>query len=258
MSILLTGDYHTHTPYSHGENTVEENVFRAKELGLKEVGITDHGLSHVAFGLRKRKINEYIAECRAAQEKYGVKVLVGLEANIRGKSGKSDLTEKEYELFDLYLCGKHTFIWYDTFVDMCMYGGGNLLSDKLSKNKKLIEYNTKAYIEAIKNNPIDAITHLNYRCPCDTLEVAKCAADYGTYLELNSKKQHLSDEQLGEIFVKTDVRFIIDSDAHSAKRVGDIALVEEQLSRLQFSMDRIDNVEGRTPNFRFTEYKKQK
>ena len=258
MSIVLTGDYHTHTPYSHGENTVEENVVRAKELGLKEVGITDHGISHVAFGLRRKKINAYIAECRAAQEKHGIKVLVGLEANIRGKSGKCDLTEKEYEFFDLYLCGKHTFIWYDTFGDMCRYGVGNLFSDKRSDCKKLIDYNTKAYIAAIRNNPIDAVTHLNYRCPCDTLEVAKCAADHGTYLELNSKKQHLSDEQLGEIFVKTDVRFIINSDAHSAQRVGDTALVDEQLSRLQFPMERIDNVNGRTPNFRFTAYKQQK
>ena len=35
--MILTADYHTHTPYSHGKNTVFENVARAKELGLKSV-----------------------------------------------------------------------------------------------------------------------------------------------------------------------------------------------------------------------------
>ena len=46
--MILTADYHTHTPYSHGKNTVEENVARAKEIGLKQIAITDHGFSHVA------------------------------------------------------------------------------------------------------------------------------------------------------------------------------------------------------------------
>ena len=32
--MILTGDYHTHTPYSHGKNTVEENALAAKEKGL--------------------------------------------------------------------------------------------------------------------------------------------------------------------------------------------------------------------------------
>ena len=68
--MILTGDYHTHTPYSHGENTIEENVAWAKEIGLKEIGISDHGFSHVAFGLSRKKVQAYRAECKAAEEKY--------------------------------------------------------------------------------------------------------------------------------------------------------------------------------------------
>jgi histidinol phosphatase-like PHP family hydrolase len=56
---------------------------------------------------------------------------------------------------------------------------------------------------------------------------------------------------------KTDVRYIINSDAHSAARIGDTKRVEEQLARLEnFPMDRIDNIDGRFPNFRFAEFKK--
>jgi histidinol phosphatase-like PHP family hydrolase len=87
--------------------------------------------------------------------------------------------------------------------------------------------------------------------------VAKAAADYGTYLELNTKKTHFTDEELIEMVEKTSVRFVIDSDAHSAGRVGDTKLVEEQLKRINFPMDRIDNIEGRLPNFRFAEFKKR-
>lgn len=257
--MILTGDYHTHTPYSHGENTIEENAAKAKQLGLKEIGISDHGYSHLAFGLSRKKIEDYKAECRAASEKYGVKVLVGIESNICGISGKADLTEKDYEDFDIYLCGNHVVVRYETISDFALYGWGNFLSGKLHRKptSKQLERNTKAYIHAIKNNPIDAITHLNFRCPSNALEVAKCASDYGTYLELNSKKVHLTDEELSDIVAKTSARFIIDSDAHSASRVGDMKIVEEQLARINFPLDRIDNIDGRTPVFRFTEFKKR-
>ncbi len=256
--MILTGDYHTHTPYSHGKNTVEENAARAKELGLKQLGISDHGFSHLAFGIRRKQVAAYRAEAMAAREKYGIDVLVGIEANIRGIDGKADLTEKDYENFDIYFCGKHVFIAYDKFADYFRYFLANFFTDKLKKkpSKKLITRNTKAYINTIKNNPIDTITHLNYLSPSNALEVAKCAADYGTYIELNAKKTHLTDEELCEIVQKTSVRFLIGSDAHSANRVGEIKLVEEQLKRIDFPLCRIDNIDGRLPNFRFAEFKK--
>ena len=257
--MILTGDYHTHTPYSHGKNTVDENVRAANALGLCQLGIADHGFSHITFGLRRKKLVSYRAECQEAAKKYGIDVLVGIEANICGEGGKTDLTERDFEQFDLYLCGKHVFISYDKISDIVGYGMGNYFTDKLGKkpSASLLQRNTNAYINTIKNNPIDAVTHLNYHCPANALEVAKCAADYGTYIELNSKKTHLTDEELGTIVAKTSARFIINSDAHSASRVGDTKTVAEQLIRVNFPMDRIDNIDGRFPSFRFAEHKRR-
>ncbi len=258
--MLLTGDYHTHTPYSHGKNTVEENARAAKERGLRQIAISDHGFSHIAFGLRRRKLNEYIAECKKASKQLGIDVLVGIESNIRGVEGKADLKESDFENFDVYLCGTHVFVAYDGAANLFRYGCGNFCSRKLFKKipSSMVKRNTAAYIHTIKNNPIDAVTHLNYQCKSDSLEVAKCAADYGTYIELNSKKCHLTDEELNEIVQKTSARFIINSDAHSAERVGDTKIVEEQLLRINFPMERIDNIDGRLPDFRFANFKKNR
>ena len=258
--MILTGDYHTHSPYSHGKNTIAENAEQAKALGLKQLGISDHGFSHITYGVRRKEILAYCAECAAAAKEYGLDVLVGIEANICGVEGQTDLKEKDYDNFDIFLCGKHVFVKYVGLRNTFGYGGKNLLFGKDGKapSKKLLDRNTKAYINTIKKNPIDALTHINYCCPSDALEVAKCAADYGTYIELNSKKTHLTDEELTEIVQKTSARFIIDSDAHSADRVGEIRLVEEQLKRIEFPMDRIDNIDGRYPTFRFAEYKKHR
>lgn len=257
--MILTADYHTHTPYSHGKNTVLENVARAKELGLKQIGISDHGFSHLTFGIKRKKVPFLKNDCALAEKEYGVKVLVGVEANILGESGKTDLKESDFENFDLFICGKHVMVSYASFGDFWHYFLGNLNVDKLhlKPSKKLIERNTRAYINMIKKNPVDIVSHVGFLCPADVKEVAKCAADYGTYIELNSKKQHLSDEELISL-LDTKARFVIDSDAHSASRVGDTLLVDEQLKRVNFPLDRIDNIDGRLPDFRFARYKKEK
>ena len=259
LDMILTADYHTHSPYSHGKNTIFENAEQAKKIGLKAIAISDHGFTHLAYGIKRREMDSFMAECREAEEKLGIRVLRGIEGNVGGVCGRGDLTEKDYENFDVYLCGYHLTTIYQHASDFFVNGLGNILrnSFNLPASKTLYRRNTVAYIETIKKNPIDILTHLAFQCPCDTLEVAKCATDHGTYIELNSKKSHLSDEQLMEIVAKTDARFVIDSDAHSADRVGDTALVEEQLARVGFPMERIDNIEGREPTFRFTEFKKR-
>ncbi len=197
--MILTADYHTHTPFSHGKNTVLENAEAAQKAGLKEIAITDHGYTHVIFGLRRRKIQEYRAQCEEASKKTGVNVLVGIEANVLGEDGYSDLKESDYEDFDVYLCGTHISVWYKPFIpQLFKFCGRNFLTEKLHLNHsdKLVAYNTKAYANTIKRNPIDVLTHVNYLCKCNSLEVARVAADYGTYLELNSKKSHFTDEEL--------------------------------------------------------------
>ncbi len=258
--MILTADFHTHTPYSHGKNTIAENAEQAKKLGMQAVAITDHGFLHLAHGMKRKDVAVFEAECKAAEEALGIRVLRGMEANVGGVRGRCDLTEADYEHFDVYLCGFHMTTIYNRVGDVVFNGWGNILHKRLGipTSKYLIKRNTKAYLETLKKHPIDILTHLAFQCDCDTLEVAKCAADLGTYIELNGKKSHLSDEQLMEIVAKTDARFVLDSDAHSANRVGDVKIVEEQLARLDFPMDRIDNIDGRFPTFRFNEYKKRR
>lgn len=258
--MLLTGDYHTHTPYSHGKNTVDENAGQAKAIGLKEIAITDHGFRHVIYDLRRKDVPKLRQECINAQEKHGVKVLTGVEANILGPSGKTDFKVSDYDNFDIFLCGYHVLIFYQNLWRYLSYGMPNYFISVLFKSstKAQIKRNTKAYVNAVKNNPIDVLTHVGFCSPADALEVAKCAADYGTYLELSSKKQHFTDEQLCDIVAKTSARFVINSDAHSADRVGDTVLIEKQLARVHFPMDRIDNIDGRTPTFRLAQLKNGK
>ena len=257
--MRLTGDYHTHTTYSHGKGTVFENARRAQEIGLRELAVTDHGFGQMAFGLRHKRLPSLIRDCRAAEKETGVRVLVGVEANLLGESGLTDLCERDYPYFDVFLMGIHRFVRFKPFCT----GMWNIFFmnwwysvRKKEGSDRLMRYNTKALINSIQKYPLDAITHLNYLSFCDVTEVAKAARDYGTYIELNTKKVHLQDDELAAV-CDTGVRFIIDSDAHTPERVGETSLIEQQLARVQIPEDRIDNINGRTPKFRFQEYKER-
>ena len=254
--MILTADYHTHTPYSHGKNTVLENAMAAKELGLKEIGITDHGFNHLLFGLKRRNLPDLRNEIEEAKKLTGVNVLMGMESNLISNDGSTDMKESDLEYFDLYLCGIHEVLKYKSFSDMYNIMLKNYFAYKFGKkpSQKIIDNTTKAYINAIKNNPIDILTHINYKCCCNLEEVAKCCADYGTYIEINTKKRHVSAEELN-LMASTGVRFVIDSDAHSKDRVGDTKIAEEIFSNASIPLEQIDNIDGRLPDFRFREYK---
>ena len=254
--MVLTGDYHTHTVFSHGKGKIIDNAIMAKQKGLKELGISDHGFAHPVFGLSASKISKMQTLCKEASEKTGVKVLLGIESNIIGTDGTVDLKEKNYKNFDFFLAGIHKFVMYK-FKTAFKLGLPDVFYSYLKKKeipKSLIKENTKTFINVIKNNPVDVITHLNFCCFADVNEVTKVASEYGTYIELNAKKTHLTDEEI-YIAYQNGAKFIVNSDAHSPMRVGDIALVEEILKRVNIPLDAIVNVEGKTPDFRFAKFK---
>ena len=257
--MILTADYHTHTPYSHGKNTVLENAQAAKKLNLKQIAITDHGFNHLLFGLKRKVLPDLLAEIEEAEKFTGVKVLMGMESNLISIDGETDMKQSDLRFFDIYLCGIHEVLRYKSFSDMYKILIKNYSAYKLGRrpSDKVIENTTKAYINIIKNNPIDIITHINFKCCCNLEEVAKCCADYGTYIEINTKKRHVSADELN-MMAATGVRFVIDSDAHSAGRVGDTKIAEEILAQASVPLEQIDNIDGRLPKFRFAEYKAEK
>lgn len=254
--MKLTADYHTHTTFSHGKGSVLDNALSAEKKGLTEIGISDHGFAHPAFGLRRRKLPRLKAECIAATEKTGVKVFAGIESNIIGSDGTVDLKDKYYDYFDIFLAGLHKFVLFKpgTFFSVSLPDITATYLKKKEVSESLIKRNTKTFINVVKNNPVDVITHLNFFCFADVKEVGKACADYGTYIELNSKKVHLNDFEIEEL-LKTDVKFVIDSDAHTPDRVGEISLVEKMIQRTGFPIERIMNVDGRLPDFRFAKFK---
>lgn len=256
--MILSADYHTHTTFSHGKGSILDNATEAKARGLKVLAITDHGYGHRAYGIRHKKVPVMKELCDNASKKTGVKVLLGVESNILGVSGKTDMNVLDYEYMDIYLAGIHKYIKYDALREWYHLLYKNWFYKHFSTPpKSLVDRNTKAYINAIKSNPIDILAHPGYCCFINAYDVARCCEDYGTYFEIDARKTHLQDSEWEEV-LKTNVKFVVDSDAHVPSNVGVIGKAESLIERVNIERDRIVNIDGKLPNyFRFSEYKKK-
>lgn len=248
---MIIGDYHTHTIFSHGKSTIEENVAVAKSLGLSEIAITDHGLNHLAFGLTPKKVEKMRGIIdKINMEQSDINVLLGVEANIVSREGDIDILPNRFGWFDIIVCGYHKVVLGKNLAETVAFIGKNDFLQLLGKaeKRKLVDKNTEILCKAIKKNPIDIMSHPNHDMAINAVELAKVMKEYGTYFELNSKKVHIDSETLREV-AKTGVEFIIDSDAHEKCRVGDFKLGLEVAASVGIPMSQIVNWE-RKPEFR--------
>lgn len=222
--MLLYGDYHTHTTYSrhkHGKGSVLENASVAADKGLKEIAITEHGFNHWAFGLRRKNIPQLQEEILNAKEVTGVNVLFGIEANLISLDGDIDIKEMDYEFLDVLLMGYHKAVSTVTFKDKVLLNWANAFDAIFRPSKERINRNTTAFLKALDKYPIDVITHLNYGFETDTIAVAKMAKQKGVLVELNGKRISFTEEEI-EIMKDEGVKFIINSDAHTPEKVGEV------------------------------------
>jgi len=213
----MTFDWHTHTTYSHGKGSIEDNVRIAHERGLSEIAITDHGPGHLTYGFKMEKVPEIRAEIQRLSGIYpDVKVLLGVEANTMRIAPYLDVRQEEFGEFDLVIAGYHFGLLRAGMVPNWLNSHFGWFSGPSSSLKVK---NTAMILDALYNNDIKVLTHPGDKGPFDIEDIARACADTDTLLEINMKHAHLTAEEIRQA-AKYDVKFIIGSDAHVPEAVG--------------------------------------
>ena len=235
MQILA--DYHTHTKYSHGKGTIEENVLEAISKGIKTIGISDHGYKHLAYGIKLNDIYKMREEIDKLNEKYSnIEILLGMECNILDSYGNIDINDKIIENCDYIMAGYHFASTPKSLKSMF-----NHCNNYMIKNEKSKDYNTKAIINAMKNNDIFIITHPGDKGDVYIEEIAKVAKNTDTRLEINSSHGFLNSSQLVKI-KGIGNKFIIGSDAHIPQNVGNFDLAMKIVKEASVDLSLIENI----------------
>lgn len=221
--MKIFGDYHTHTIYSHGKGTIEDNIKEAIAKGLEEIVISDHGPGHFLFGIKESNLPVMRKEIDLLQKKYkDIKIMLGIEANIISINGDIDVNKEHLKFLDKLLVGFH----YGAFGKTIKDNNKLFINPRLGKvfpsireqNKKNV---TEAVINSIARHKIDILTHPGDKTPVNILPIANAAKIHGTLLEINAGHGHLTVED-AKIALKEGADFIINSDAHKPSDVGNV------------------------------------
>ena len=200
----IQGEFHVHSTYSDGKNTILEMAQKAQSLGYTYLAISDHSYGlRVARGVSIADLKKKRKEIDKLNQKLkNFQILLGSELEIDG-DGHLDYNADVRSMLDICIAAIHT--------------GHDQSSDKL----------TKRIIKAIQNKDTHIIAHpmgvhLGKRKAYDVnfKDICQAAIDHNVFLEINAFPIRLDLDSSNAYFAKSKgVQFVINTDAHRAEHM---------------------------------------
>ncbi|MGI6205455.1 MAG: PHP domain-containing protein [Anaerovoracaceae bacterium] len=236
-------DWHTHTTYSHGKGSVEDNVLEARRKGLESVAISDHGPGHFGYGFKRSEIPAMRRDIDEMNRKYDdIKVYMSVEANIINPSGLLDVKPEEFQYYDFVIAGYHFGTLGESPAASLALHAKNLVGSYTHHfSDALIEKNTKMVVESLHRNKIRTLTHPGDKGKVDLDQVFKACEETGTWLEISNRHKQLTVDEI-KLAMKYDVKFILGSDAHVPEKVGGCERALERVREAGLEPERIVNL----------------
>lgn len=238
----LKADLHTHTRYSDGHGTVEDNVKAAVERGLKAVAITDHGPRGLGIGVKgPGTYFDIMKEARALEKRYPIRIMVGSEANVTDMRGGIDLPNDVIKKLDILIVGLHPFVLTKNPTHVLTW----LLPNQAARvsrrlRERLRVGNTKAISAAVLRHPVDVVSHPDLMLSVDVDELAAVCARRGTALEVNTGHDY-DKENIVRAATRHGTLLAVNSDAHFPDRVGALETGAALLERMGVPPEQVIN-----------------
>ncbi len=200
----IKGDFHIHTSYSEGKNSLKTMIEKAEALGYEYIAITDHSRSQkVANGLEIEKLKAQWEEIDKLSKRFRIKILKGSEVDIL-RDGSLDYPDEILKELDIVVGGVHS--------------GFALPERKM----------TERIVTALENRYLDILAHPSGRLfgkrepySASFEKVFEVAATNGKVLEINSQPSRLDLNDEFILRAKTfGLKFCISTDSHSTTGLG--------------------------------------
>jgi DNA polymerase (family 10) len=197
------GDFHMHTKWTDGDNTIKDMAIEAQGLGFKFITITDHaGPLKMVNALDERKIKKYVQEIDKAQKKVGIKIFKGAEIDIN-KEGCLTLKKSALKELDVVIAAVHS-------------------SFKIPKKEM-----TKRLCHVMENYPVNILAHPTGRIIGKRLgydlnmeKLFKTAKETNTFLDVDTfpNRQDLNSINI-KAALKAGCKISLSSDAHNKNQI---------------------------------------
>jgi DNA polymerase (family 10) len=201
----IQGDFHTHTQWSDGHDSIERMALAAKDMGYQYIAVTEHSAGRgIAHGLDAERLGKQVAEIKALNERLGgIRVLTGTEVDIRA-DGSLDLPHEILSQLDIVTAAVHS---------------------AMNQSEEMM---TQRVIRAIENPDVDMIAHPTCRLigerepvAIDLEAVFQAAAKYNKIVEINAMPDRLDLKDIHAFRARElGIKLAIGSDAHSSAHLG--------------------------------------
>lgn len=206
-------------------STITDLVKRAGNVGLKLIGITDHGPATMCSS----RASYFRNLAYAPKVRCGIEILYGIELNILDYNGTVDLDDEILKHLDYAIISMHV------------------------PNIKpgTVEENTFAYVNAMKHPKVRIIGHCDdARYPVDYEALVIAAKHYGVVFEINNSSlspegyrgdTHENVRNILATCKKHAHPVVLSSDSHGTKHVGDFQYALEMIREVGFPEELILN-----------------
>ncbi|MCK4416491.1 MAG: PHP domain-containing protein, partial [Thermoplasmatales archaeon] len=196
----VIGDFHIHSTWSDGSDSIEDISRVAQNMGYSFVCIADHSQSlKIANGLSEERVNKKIDEIRKLNKKLSnFRIFCGTECDIRS-DGSLDYSDRILKKFDVVCIGIHSAFKMD--------------------GKEM----TKRITRGMENKYVHFLAHptgrlIGRRDPyeVDMIQIVDTARDTGTFLEINAFPDRLDLNDIhAKLAKERGVKFVLGTDSHS-------------------------------------------
>jgi DNA polymerase (family 10) len=197
----VRGDLHMHTTETDGKDDIREMAEAARAAGLEYIAITDHSQAlAMANGLDERRALEHAARIRALDGQAGIRLLAGIECDIR-PDGSLDLADDCLAALDVVVASVHSAFNQDR------------------------QQMTERLLRALENPYVDILGHPTGRrmlkrdaYAVDMEAIVATAGRLGVALEINSQAARLDlNDVHARLAHERGTTLVISSDAHSRR-----------------------------------------
>jgi DNA polymerase (family 10) len=197
----VRGDFHTHTTYSDGRNTLEQMARAARARGYEYLVVTDHSYSlGITQGLtleKARAQREEIDELN--RQLYPFRILQGVELEIR-RDCELDFPNEVLATFDVVAASLHT--------------GTRKSGDRNTERILTALHNANVHI---LNHPTGRIVPTRQSYEVDLEQVVEAAKLGRKVLEINGSERMDLDAATARMAAQLGVTLSLGSDAHSRR-----------------------------------------
>ena len=237
----LKGDFHVHSTYSDGRDTLETMIAACAARGYAYHSISDHSWGRGAIGVDPNDLRAQRRRVREIGDRYGIRTLCSSEVDIRA-DGSLDYDDAVLAELDIVVASVHS---------------------AFNQSRDVM---TARLLRAIENPYVNIIGHPTGRnvetfagYEFDHDAVFAAAARTGTALEIDGQPSRLDlPSPLARRAREFGVTFTCDSDAHGVAHLENVAYAVGQARRAWVSSAEVLNARPLEEVLAFVEAKRQR